>query len=121
MGSTTRPTKRSSLCMQKSFRNARSSKAAMGQALKTGYKEVFERNEYANNLSKDDFKGLVVEITALESRSTVVQLVCQTFESLKKLADFEASPSTEIGETHTDKQTRKPGGCALPSWISCGG
>jgi hypothetical protein len=79
----------------------------MAQALRTGYKEVFERNEYANNLSKDDFKGLVVEITGLESKSRVVQLVCQTFESLKKLADFEASPTAEKAEPRSDEQARK--------------
>lgn len=54
------------------FRNAATAEAAMAQALKTGYQEIFERNEYANKLSKDDFKGLVVEITGLESKSRVV-------------------------------------------------
>lgn len=93
----------------KSFRNAATSKAAMASALKTGYKEVFERNEYANNLGKDEFKGLVVEITGLESNSRVVQLVCQTFESLKKLANFETSLPTEKGEAHADEQSRKAG------------
>ena len=92
----------------KSFRNAATSKAAMAQALKIGYKEIFERNEYANSLNKDDFKGLVVEITGLESKSRVVQLVCQTFESLKKLADFEATPTAERVDSRSDEQTRKP-------------
>lgn len=94
----------------KSFRNATSTKAAMGDALKTGYKEVFERNEYANSLSKEDFKGLVVEITGLESKARVVQLVCQTFESLKKLAEFDASAVTEKGEARgAEEQSRTAG------------
>jgi len=80
LGSDGRPTD-----VYKRFRNAATSKSAMAQALKTGYQEIFERNEYANSLSKDDFKGLVVEITGLESKSRVVQLICQTFETLKKL------------------------------------
>lgn len=101
LGSDGRPTD-----IYRSFRNAATSKAAMAQALNIGYKEVFERNEYANNLSKDGFKGLVVEITGLESKSRVVQLVCQTFESLKKLADFEASTTPEKLEPRPDEQSR---------------
>ena len=81
----------------------------MAQALKTGYREVFERNEYANNLTKDQFKGLVVEITGLEAKSRVVQLVCQTFESLKGLANFDskfsAAKSDGDKDTGNDKGT----------------
>ncbi len=75
--------------LYRSFRNEQTSGAAMAQALKTGYREVFERNEYANNMTKEQFKGLVVEITGLESNSRVVQLICSTFENLKRLAKFD--------------------------------
>jgi hypothetical protein len=75
--------------LYKKFRNDTTSGAAMAEALKLGYREVFERNEYANTLKKEDFKGLVVEITGLNSENKVVQLICQTFETLKKLANFE--------------------------------
>lgn len=92
----------------KSFRNPATSKTAAAQALRIGYKDLFERNEYANNLSKDDLKGLVVEITGLDSKNRIVQLVCQTFESLKKLADFETSLATEKSEPRSEEQTRKP-------------
>ena len=76
--------------LYKKFRNTDSAKAAMAQALRAGYGEVFERNEYAYNLDRDQFKGLVVEITGLETNNRVVQLICQTWENLRKLADFEA-------------------------------
>lgn len=85
--------------LYKKFRNSDSTKAAMAQALRTGYREAFERNEYAYNLDKGKFKGLVVEITGLASDSRVVQLTCQTFEKLKALANFEASlPSGQEAE-----------------------
>lgn len=74
----------------KSFRNDGTTKAAMAQALRTGYKELFVRNEHADALRKEEFKGLVVEITGLDSKSRVVQLICSTFDSLAKLADFDA-------------------------------
>ena len=76
--------------LYKKFRNHSTSKAAMAEAIKKGYREIFERNEYAGNLKKDEFKGLVVEITGMEAKDQIVRLICQTFESLKQLADFEA-------------------------------
>ena len=102
LGSDGRPTE-----VYKSFRNNSSTKAAMAQALKVGYREVFERNEHADALSKDDFKGMVVEITGLELKSRVVQLICQTFELLRKLADFNASPAIEKEERREDDEAAK--------------
>jgi len=81
--------------LYKKFRNPESAKAAMAQALRAGYAEVFERNEYAYNLDKDRFKGLVVEITGLEPNNRVVQLICQTWENLRRLADFETNLPVE--------------------------
>lgn len=81
--------------LYKKFRNTNSAKAAMAEALRTGYKEVFDRNEYAYKLDKEKFKGLVVEITGLEPANRVVQLICQTWENLLKLADFEADLPVE--------------------------
>jgi len=76
----------------KSFRNDGTTKAAMAQALRIGYKELFERNEHADALRKEDFKGLIVEVTGLDSKNRVVHLICSTFESLAKIADFDAKP-----------------------------
>lgn len=91
--------------LYKKYRNGSTSKAAVAQALKIGYREAFERNEYANGLPKEQFKGLVVEITGSESGSRVVQLICQTFDSLKSLADFEAElPSGGEGEGSQDDE-----------------
>lgn len=77
--------------LYKRFRNSHTSGAAMAEAVRIGYREAFERNEYANSLNREQFKGLVVEITGLEPNARVVQNVCQTFEQLKTLADFESS------------------------------
>ncbi len=38
--------------LYKKFRNAATSTAAMAEALKLGYREIFERNEYAGTLKK---------------------------------------------------------------------
>jgi hypothetical protein len=90
--------------LYKKFRNAGTSTAAMAEALKLGYREIFERNEYASTLKKEEFKGLVVEITGLDSTNKVVKLICQTFETLKKLADFEAKLSKKEEEEGEEEE-----------------
>jgi hypothetical protein len=92
--------------LYKKFRNTKTSKFAMAEAIKKGYKEIFERNEYANNLSSEDLKGLVVEITGHGSNDKKVQLICQVFEGLKKLADFDSESHSP--ESIDDKENNKP-------------
>jgi len=96
--------------LYKKFRNDSTSGAAMAEALKIGYRDAFERNEYANELDKENFKGLVVEITGLEAKNKVVQLICQTFESLKKFANFDVKLPEVIKEETISKkeETGKP-------------
>ncbi len=91
--------------LYKKFRNNESSGAAIAEALKIAYREVFERNEYANNLTAEQFKGLVLEITGLEQKNRIVQLVCQTFNKLKSLADFDLKlpeDSSDSGDSSGD-------------------
>ena len=45
------------------FRNADSSGAAMAEAMRIGWVDLFKRNEFANDLSDDKLKNLVVEVT----------------------------------------------------------
>jgi len=54
------------------FRNADSRGAAMAQALRTGYKELFERNEYAQDMTKEKLKNLIVEMTGAKPTDTSV-------------------------------------------------
>ncbi len=97
--------------LYKKFRNNKTSKAAMAAAIRKGYSEAFERNEYTNELSKEDFKGLVVEITGHKSNDKKVQLICQVFEGLKTLADFESKSLSQadddLEKTKLDKPVKK--------------
>lgn len=74
--------------LYKKFRNNATSKAAIAQAIKIGYRELFERNEYAETLNREDLKGLIVQVTGFQSNDTKVQLILQTIENLKSFADF---------------------------------
>lgn len=71
------------------FRNSDTSGLAMANALRHGYKEVFERNEAAHSLAPERFKNLIVQITGRSKNDRVIQLVCHTFQNLRKLADFD--------------------------------
>lgn len=63
----------------------------MAQAVRTGYKEIFERNEYANELSKDKLKNLVVELTGAAPDDGVVRSIVGTFNNLAAYAKFDGT------------------------------
>jgi hypothetical protein len=94
--------------LYKAFRNPSTSKASMAEAIKSGYRELFDRNEYAGNLSKDELKGLVVQITGLEAKDQVVALIGRTFEMLKSFADFEQKLTRLTGPETTEAAGTKP-------------
>lgn len=73
-----------------SFRNASSAGAAMAEGMKIGYKDIFDRSEYAYEMSREKLHALVVEMTGLEKDNRVVQATVATFWALKEFANFEA-------------------------------
>lgn len=90
----------------KSFRNPTQSKAAMAAALKRGYSQLYERNEYAHDLDKKKLEGLVVEITGLEQGHATVRSIVGTFEALKAFADFN-KPDPKVKEEEKDVGDQK--------------
>lgn len=88
------------------FRTDSGRGAAMAEALKIGYADVFERNEYANELPKDKFRDLVIEMTGLEKTSSTVTAIVGTFFALKEYANFENLVATE--EQDNELQKHKP-------------
>jgi len=57
------------------FRNPASSKRAAAQALRIGYKALYERNEYIHKASDEDLKGIVLELTGLQTDNPVAKLI----------------------------------------------
>jgi len=74
--------------LYKAFRNHAHSKAAIATAIRKGYSQFYERNEYAHDLDKKKLEGLVVEITGLEAGHATTRAIVGTFETLKSFADF---------------------------------
>jgi hypothetical protein len=95
--------------LYKSFRNHAHSKAAMATAIRKGYGQFYERNEYAHDLDKKRLEGLVVEITGLEAGHATVRSIVGTFEALKSFADFsgpELDRSTEAESFRASDKTK---------------
>jgi hypothetical protein len=72
------------------FRNNNDTKRAMADAMKHGFSTVFARNEYAYKLDKSKLQGLITEITGLDSKSTTLRAIVETWFALREFADFEA-------------------------------
>lgn len=73
------------------FRNADSSGRAMAEAMRAGFADIFKKNEFANALTDDKLKNLVVEVTGKTPSDGVVTAIVGSFKACKILADFEAS------------------------------
>ena len=89
--------------LYKAYRNPDQSKAAMAQMVRKGYGELYSRNEFVHVLPKEKLEGLVIEITGLNKGNPTVRAICNTFQALVKLADFEksdaATPKTDEEDT----------------------
>lgn len=94
------------------FRNDGERGAAAAEALKKGYARLFQSNEYANALSDDDLKGLVVQVTGLDKSTSTFKAIVGSFKALKEFADFNA-PTAENEEEQPGEETGQPGGRLL--------
>jgi hypothetical protein len=70
------------------YRNPTSSGHAAAQALRIGYKFLYERNEYIHQGSDDDLKGIVLELTGLQADNAVAKMIVATFKAFKCFLRF---------------------------------
>lgn len=68
---------------------------AVAQAMRYGYKPLYEVNEYAHELSDKDLKGLMVQVTGLEEKDRTVELAHATFKKLREFAQFDVDIEEE--------------------------
>ena len=61
------------------FRNPAQAEAAAYQALRTGFRHLYEANEYAHELSDKDLRGLIVSQTGLDGNSSTVTSILGSF------------------------------------------
>ena len=89
------------------FRNTDSQGFAIAQGIKNAFSELFERNEYIYELSREKLIGQVVEITGSKKNDRSTQAIVGTFLALKELADFDAQ-ETEKPDPKTNSETIPP-------------
>lgn len=79
----------------KRFRNHATSGAACAEAVKIGYRELAQANEYFYELNDKDLQALIVQVTGAEANSTVAKLTLSTLKALKSFANFDTESSAE--------------------------
>jgi hypothetical protein len=90
--------------LYKNFRNPSSRKSSMAEALKIGYSDAFERNEYANDLDRKSFTKLISEITNNPHDNSTVKNIVGSFFLAKEFADFEKSAINNDAQVETPNE-----------------
>lgn len=70
----------------------------MAEAMRQGFSDIFQKNEFAHALSDEKLKNLVVEVTGKEPGDGTVTAIVGSFRACKQLADFDAADTGEEGK-----------------------
>ena len=87
----------------KRFRNSSETGKAALEALKEGYKAVYEINEYAHEVSDKDLLGIIVQTTGLEPTSSTCKAMVSSFKALKEFAKFTGSDEEDEEQIEESK------------------
>jgi Family of unknown function (DUF5343) len=71
------------------FRNTETQGLAVAQGIRNAFSELFDRNQYVYEMSRDKLTGQVMEITGGAKDDRTIRAIVGTFWALKELADFE--------------------------------
>lgn len=82
----------------KRFRNHATAGAAAAEAIKIGYRELGQANEYFYDLNDKDLLALIVQVTGAEAESQIAKLTLSTLKTVKAFAKFNAEASVEADE-----------------------
>lgn len=92
------------------YRNPDESGAAIAEAMRRGYTDLYRVNENAHTLTKDGLTGLVAQVTGLETTSSTLRGFVGTFEALKAFADFGAPTTLQPTEDFIEQQGKPRSG-----------
>jgi hypothetical protein len=77
------------------YRDRTLAKAVMAKCIRQAYEKIFQANEFAYKLNREDLSFKVITLTGLSEKNTTVPKIVGTFMELCKLSDFESKPSKE--------------------------
>jgi hypothetical protein len=89
------------------FRNPDTRGEAMAEGIRTGFKELYDVNEYAHDLTKEKLSALITQLTGAEKDSRATRATVATFHNLKPFADFDKE-SVEKAVTVREDPPPKP-------------
>lgn len=92
--------------LYRKFRNSDTAGWAMAQAIRHGYKSLYQRNEYAHELSDDKLKNLVVEVTGKAKAAGSVTAIAGSFKACKNFADFNQAAAGDSDEAVSYSETQ---------------
>jgi hypothetical protein len=81
--------------LYKQFRNSATAGAAVAEAIKIGYKELLQHNEYFYELDDKKLLDLIIQVTGADAKSSVAKATLSTLKSLKSFAKFDAAKAAE--------------------------
>lgn len=73
-----------------SFRNTKSGGVAVAEAIKQGYQDLMDANEYFYKLADKELLPLIVQVTGLDAQNKICKLILGTINNLKSFADFDS-------------------------------
>lgn len=77
--------------LYKRFRNPASGGAAVADAIRIGYKDLLQANEFFHLLNDKDLQALIVQVTGAEADGRVPALIFSTLKILKAFAKFDSN------------------------------
>lgn len=84
--------------LYKRFRNPSERGRAAATALRTGFRALYEVNEYIHDATEKDLKGVVVQVTGSEPASSTVRAILGSFKAVRALAVFDDGDQAEVEE-----------------------
>jgi Family of unknown function (DUF5343) len=89
--------------LYKRFRNPAQSKQAAAEALRTGFRSLYQINEYVHDLPDPELKGIIVQATGMDEGASSIRSIVGSFKALRAFADFDlASQEEEDGQEAGD-------------------
>jgi len=81
--------------LYKRFRNPATGGAAVADAIRLGYKDLIQANEYFYRLSDKELLALIVQVTGVEADNRAAALTLSCIKALKAFASFDGASVAE--------------------------
>lgn len=81
--------------LYRKFRNPATGGAAIADAIRLGYKELLQANEYFYRLSDKELLALIVQVTGVEAENRAAALTLSSIKILKGFANFDDIEATK--------------------------